>query len=219
MLIGQDLETLQRLLGVQDIPEKYVQEYEIRKHLHDLRDSGPLGTVAIIDLLRFCKYEPPPKIKVEQEIDWRSVKKGTRVECIVRQEWTPGEFLGFGELGVLHVQLDHKDWVTEFPRKLVRIAQDQTKPKIEKVKAPKEILPPLKLKPNEIPGVYAHEYQDLGFKAGDNVWVDLAAAGLGTDIADAKFVSAEGDNAVVNALGQVYTLPLLYVYSAAPAAV
>jgi hypothetical protein len=220
VLIGNDLETMNRLLGLaagQEVPAKYVREYEIRKHLYDMDgDCGAMGTIAIIDLLRHCNYAPPPKIEVEKESDWRGTKRGCRVQCIVNNEWQSGDFLGFGDLGSLHIQLDHEDWVREFPRRMVRISADQTKPKIQKVVAKEEPLVPLQLKPEEIPGIYRDEY--MGFTPGDNVWADLRAAGLGDDIAEAKFVRCEGLNIVVNLAGHEFLVPSQFVTSGSPAA-
>ena len=55
-----DEQSLYRLLGVTDLPESVVDEYGLRlKMFHRDGASGPLGTLALIDMLRFLKVDLP----------------------------------------------------------------------------------------------------------------------------------------------------------------
>lgn len=198
VLIGTDLETLQILLGVTEIPEKYAREYRIRKRMYDrIGGGGPLGTIALVDLLRFCGFSLRDLIEPPAETNWDGVRKGARVEVLIDNEWKPGEFLGFGELKTLHVQLDHDPWVKECPKSLVRLAKEQKKPAIEKVVT--EVVQTVVAEQPTDEGMYSPWNQQ---PAGLNVWVEME-----NDLKDGTFVRVhDAERVVVEVNGEEHVV-------------
>lgn len=232
----QDADTFERFLGTNEIPKKFVREYSLRISLyHRDGNSGPLGTLAIIELLRFGGWRPPhPADEPEEETNWDAVKRGTRVEARFFGSWAPGEFVGFGEHKVLLVRLDDDEFIKECRRDMVRVAEDQT-PRVVEVVEQKEVLPP---DPDEVPSDHADVMPEAPkadewvpptvetpagqFKqtdwtqvaAGDEVWVTLNDEPM-----DGTFVSVANDGQVVVLIaGQEHTVASETVIHAAPAA-
>jgi hypothetical protein len=136
MIIQADEESLQRMLGVEphSFPPAVIAEYELRLQMfHGDGHSGPIGTVAIIDMLRSMKLGPRPRNELPKETDWvRMPKDGSvTVEAYVKSaedgehKWVIGTYLGIVGVGTLAVRLDGASWVHEFTRKDVRIAREK----------------------------------------------------------------------------------------------
>ena len=116
---------LQRLLGVATIPEPVLAEYAIRAGMfHRSGSSGPLGPLALIDLIRFCGIKPPDAKPVEQVIDWMTMPHdgSVRVESRFFGSWEPGVYMGYVENGTLAVRLDADPTIRECRRDMVRLS-------------------------------------------------------------------------------------------------
>lgn len=129
MIVTEDWETIQRMIGQEVIPTEIVAEYETRlKMYHANGSSGPLGPIAIISLLRSWGYGPKPTPAAEAAIDWRKYSQdgSVRVEARFNGQWVPGSFLGFVEGGTLAIRLDVDDEIRECYSAIVRLAGDAT---------------------------------------------------------------------------------------------
>lgn len=126
MIVPDDEQCIQQMLGIDIIPVDIEAEYMIRaRMLHRQLSGGPIGPVAIVDLLRSLGYGPPPPSVVDQEgrVDWRRVEIGTAVQVRIGGEWKPSSF-GFtfqGEVGAGTLAVKHSGRIDEFNRFDVRI--------------------------------------------------------------------------------------------------
>lgn len=127
MIVPEDELTIQRMLGVLDVPADIHDEYLRRvRFLHREVAGGPMGPGMLVDLLRFLGYEPAVSGSQHQsDCDWRTVDRGTRVQIRRNGYWTEVamecRFEGFVDSGTLAVLLPGGR-VDEFPRHDVRIA-------------------------------------------------------------------------------------------------
>ena len=111
MIHPDDANSLRRILGIDDssIPPDVEAEYSIRANAyHRDGNSGPLRTLALIDLTRYLGLAPPNVAKKTAPVDWRQFPHdgSTRVEAYFFGAWMPGVYLGFVESGTLAVRLD-----------------------------------------------------------------------------------------------------------------
>lgn len=136
MMIPSDEDSLRRMLGVEaeSIPAAVIAEYELRlKMFHSDGHSGPIGSVAIIDMLRSMKLGPRPSNEQAQETDWLRlpIDGSVHVEAKVlssddnEYKWIPGVFVGRVGVGTLAVRLDGGVYVHEFGRRDVRIYREK----------------------------------------------------------------------------------------------
>lgn len=136
MMILADVDSLQRMLGVpqERFPAAMVAEYGLRLRMfHSDGNSGPLGTVALIDLLRSMKLGPKPKSDPPTQIDWSRVPADGSIHVELKRisketkkiEWVSGVFVGQVGAGTLAVRLDGDSWVYEAPRFDVRLARER----------------------------------------------------------------------------------------------
>jgi hypothetical protein len=242
LIVEEDQLSFERLLGIREVPPKLLKEYSLRLAMyHKDGGTGPLGTMALIDCVRYCGFKSVYEEQSPQdETDWDKVKRNTRVEALYSGVWMPGKFVGFGESRVILVQLDDDEFIKECRKHMVRVAKDQKARKAPEPK-PAEPLPPARIEPEDIPAAYAAEYMEQPLepgeashevdpgqpawqpkemdwttaKQGDEVWVD----GVLDDVADGSFVSTAGDGQIVVLIaGQQYTVPADKVTHAAPAA-
>lgn len=230
----QDAETFERFLGTPEVPKKYVREYWLRLNLyHKDGNSGPLGTLAVIECLRFSGWKPPhPADEPEEETNWDTVNRGARVEARFGGAWAAGEFVGFGENRVLLVRLDDDEFIKECRRDMVRVAADQTPRVVAPVAEEKEVLPPdpddaeyADVMPDspvpfvppsqETPAWQSKDTDWAQVTPGDAVWVEINEEPL-----DGTFVSVASDGQVIVLVeGQEHTVASEAVIHAAPAAV
>ena len=138
MMIQADEDSLRRMLGVEpdQFPSVVVAEYELRLRMfHSDGHSGPIGTVAIIDMLRGFKLGPPRLInKLPLEADWSKVPMDGTVRVEVKMQsaaengelrWFSGVYLGQVGMGTLAVRLDGFAYVREFRRNEVRFVREK----------------------------------------------------------------------------------------------
>jgi len=166
VIIKADEDSLVRMLGIRadEIPASVIAEYELRLRMfHGDGNSGPMGTLGIIDLLRSMKLGPPARKPQEAVMDWARVPMDGSVRVEARKhndgeaKWFAGTYMGQVGAGTLAVRLDGREWVDEFSRRNVRLERD--KPAEAYVEPPTEqeaevdVLLPLA-------------------KPGDRVWID-----------------------------------------------
>lgn len=124
-IIPDDELCIQQMLGILEIPKEIEQEYMIRaRMLHRQLAGGPIGPVAIVDMLRFLGFALPPPQFVNQDgmVDWRRVEVGTRVEVKVDGTWQSGDQISFaGEVGGGTVAVEIRGRIDEFNGFDVRI--------------------------------------------------------------------------------------------------
>lgn len=128
MIHPSDVQSIQRLIGKQEVPDDILLEYEIRIRMwHRDGHSGPLGTLPLIDLVRALKYEPPRDPPIQASIDWGKKPQDGSVKCDVFQDgrWKPaaGCFVGFVSNGILAIRMPDR-YVREFRKCDVRPAFD-----------------------------------------------------------------------------------------------
>lgn len=127
MLNPQDEEMLQRMLRVSSLQDDVRREAEIRTQLfHRSGFNGPLGAVALVDMLRFMGHSPAVEPTPTERIDWTKVDAdgSVRVEARFGGAWCPGVFLGLIDNGVLTVRLDEDPYVKECRWDMVRFEQE-----------------------------------------------------------------------------------------------
>jgi len=139
MILETDADILERMLGDGSIPSALEDEYQLRlRMLHAAGVSGPLGAIALVDLVRACGIRPeivmperPPTV------DWQSLPQdgSTLVEAQFNGQWMPGKFIGFVGDGTLQVKLDNDDYVRECHGHMVRLPPMKARPlKVKKEK-------------------------------------------------------------------------------------
>jgi hypothetical protein len=123
-IIPDDELCIQQMLGIVDIPEDIQREYLIRtRMLHRQLAGGPIGPIAIVDMLRFLDYAlPPPQVMNEDgRADWRRVEDGTPVEIRVDGKWFGENITYAGEVGGGTLAVNNNGRIDEFNAFDVRI--------------------------------------------------------------------------------------------------
>lgn len=120
----QDEQSLLRLLGTNTVPEEVQHEYRIRvKWFHSDGHSGPMGTLALVNMLRYLGYKANPEQEKPKVTDWRAVPKDKSVQ--VEVEWQNekrlGRFCGMVGAGMLMIDMDGDEMVREFPPYQVKV--------------------------------------------------------------------------------------------------
>jgi hypothetical protein len=220
MIHPQDERSLQRMLGESEIPTELVAEYELRLSLyHRDGNSGPLGTVGMIDLVRSLGLGRKPAVENAKVVSWRDYPNdgSVRVEARFFGEWMPGVYLGFVDSGTIAVRIDGDAFVKECRPDMVRIAKpepeanddipdsrasllespkqdepDVTEPKAERIAVPQAVA----AGEDEVPDV---NWSTV--KSGSAVWAEVDG-----DYVNAEFVEAldlpEGTTLVVRVSGE-----------------
>jgi hypothetical protein len=122
-----DLILAQKMLGLQQLPQSVIDEYEKRANLICRGGAQlPLTPHAMCDLLRYCNLEGPTALRPAQltVTEWRRVAKDSRI--IYQDERTnepprPGKFLLYKTNGCLDVMLDGEVVVKEFAQRHVKL--------------------------------------------------------------------------------------------------
>lgn len=135
MVIKTDEDSMSRMLGIPaaQIPEKVLAEYELRlKLFHCDGNSGPLGTIGIIDMIRSMGLKPASTQKQTTLVDWSRVPMNGSVRVMARltdaqgkPTWVSGVYVGQVGVGSLAVRLDGDLYVHEMHRADVRIAREE----------------------------------------------------------------------------------------------
>jgi hypothetical protein len=103
MIVPDDELCIQTMLGIDAIPEDIEHEYMIRvRMLHRQLAGGPIGPVAIVDMLRSLDYGPPTLVqdKDRKSIEWRSMEVGTQLHVFKGGKWRKDLHATFqGEVG------------------------------------------------------------------------------------------------------------------------
>lgn len=128
MIHPSDMQTLERMFqGDFKVSEKLELEYLMRLHMyHSDGNSGPLGTLAMIDLVRFLGIRPKPKEVAQPTVDWSQVPDDGRavVEARFFGDWVRGRYLGLvNSGGTLAVKLDGVSAVRECCAHMVRLVE------------------------------------------------------------------------------------------------
>ncbi len=131
MMVPQDEHCIQRMLGVDAIPDEIYTEYMIRLRMFHrfMSGGGPLGPIGCIDLLRSMEYSPPSLSSGTgpNKTDWRDVPLGTPVQIKNEGQWSPRNllfrFAGFVDFGTLAIQ-SPTGRVDEYRKQNVRLVED-----------------------------------------------------------------------------------------------
>ncbi len=158
---------MRRLLGVEPdaFPAALVAEYELRLRMfHSDGNSGPLGTLGIIDMLRSMHLGPRLVAERPKDVDWSRLPKdgSVRIEAKIplptapNGEWVPGVYIGNVGVGTLAVRLIGDTYVHELERRYVRIARVEPskafiKPVEEAEAVPVETVPVEEAAPATVP--------------------------------------------------------------------
>lgn len=120
------------MLRANDLPTKVIDECEIRTRLyHANGHSGPLGTLALIDILRFTKVQLPSAEKPPVVFDWRGVPRHTRVTAYCDGALRKGEFMGYGPNATLAILIDSEEMTRHIRACDVRILDQRRERELE----------------------------------------------------------------------------------------
>jgi hypothetical protein len=205
MIHPNDEQSLIRLLGTSDIPKEVLDECAMRTRMyHADGNSGPLRTLALIDMLRFLGKKPPAPVIPKSAVDWRMYPQdGTvRVEARFFGAWQPGVFLGFVQGGTLAVRLDGDAMIKECNASIVRLAEYVTTEDLahkEEAQASEEEKPDARVALLEQPKKADEEVEDVeppkdfaALKEGDLVYAEYEG-----EIHEAKYVSQSEEGVTV----------------------
>lgn len=129
-MVPQDELALQKILGSKAIPQEVADEYRLRAGMfHRGGASGPIGLMALVDLVRFCGLAPATLDTEPEHVSWGGYPQdgSTRVEARFFGAWKPGAFLGFGKAGSLLVRLEEDGKTRECMRHVVRLVVVESK--------------------------------------------------------------------------------------------
>lgn len=133
--VPDDEECIQQMLGILDIPIEIEREYMLRvRMLHKNSSGGPIGPIAIVDMLRFLGIGPPaPQImNADGRADWRRVPVDTPVEISIDGKWVGGRNITFqGEVGGGTLAVDNRGKIDEFNAFEVRIPDPDLPPDVD----------------------------------------------------------------------------------------
>jgi hypothetical protein len=181
-----DLENLQRLLGVTEPPPDIMAEYEMRILMsHSLGGYGPLGSLGLVDLLRYLGVKPRRIEAAQAGTNWEKIPLDTPVLAgPYMGEMKLGKFKGGCYMGTLQVELieDGSPVVREVRAGMVQLAPVDFVPEPEPVSD----------------NVSPHEPEPKG--------PFIMAVVEGNPI-DCVLVEDRGDQIVVQAGGKEYTIP------------
>ena len=135
MIIRSDEDSLARMLNVEpaDLPDSVREEYEVRIHLYHCDGaSGPLGSLALIAMLRSMNLGRRPAETKPPPVDWSRVPWDGSVRVTARitnaagdKQQASGAFVGEERGGMLAIRLDGDAWVHSIPRNDVQVARGE----------------------------------------------------------------------------------------------
>lgn len=125
MIHPEDSQLVQQMTGFDAVPEDVAAECGVRLAMyHRGGGTGPLGTLAVVDVLRSLGYKAEQERDAPAAVDWSAYpgNGSVRVEARFFGTWMPGRFHGFVEHGMLNVRLDNDDVHRECMPCIVRLA-------------------------------------------------------------------------------------------------
>lgn len=125
----QDQQVLQAILGVEQLPEDVVQEAELRTKLYHGAGacSGPLGPLAMIDLVRFLGHRPKKAEPKVEGVIWRNLTTDGSVKVVAGPffgSMQEGVFLGIMPDGKLAIKINVDGMVRECRQQMVTLASE-----------------------------------------------------------------------------------------------
>ena len=165
----QDVEMMERMVpgSVDDILE---QEYMYRYRMyHRSGATGPLGSLALVDLLRHLGLTPPKPGESVGKTDWKDVPLGN---IVATSDGREGEFVGLIANGTVGVRFPDSPQIIEF-----RAFDVTPGPRA----VPEDVIEDLPQEPDKVPEVYqeanvAPEKADVDWtklSKGQELWVKL----------------------------------------------
>jgi len=117
MIHTQDEQSLCRFLGTVEFRQDVLDEYRLRQGMfHADGNSGPLGSMALVEMLRYLGYGELPSERERKVIHWAEEPKDGSIA--VEVEWqgkkVQGRFLGVVGAGSLVVRLPDDPVLREF---------------------------------------------------------------------------------------------------------
>lgn len=185
MILPSDEESIQRMLGVTEIPATIEPEYDVWLRMrHRDGATGPLGSDLCLCLLRKLGIDPPAYVEPEGGTDWRKVAVGARVIVEMSVGTHLGVYRGKIDVGTIGVLLDGEKYVREINKRHVKL-HDET--------------PDLNVDPDdphsESPVIDLDETATVDwtqYKRGDKVWVETS-----DDVLDGTFWQAKDGKVTV----------------------
>ena len=121
MLHIDDQDDLRRMLGTEDIPEDFANEYmRLLTFRHRGLATGAIGVTAMAEMLCRLGYEAPSLKPERKQINWRGMSMDTRV--LVRTDdgkLRPGLYSGLIDGTGVGVRFNGDSYVQEFPQSSV----------------------------------------------------------------------------------------------------
>lgn len=129
MLADDDLYAI--AIPESEITPEIEREYKLRQQMYHSRGGqGMLPVDMVIDLLRFCGYEPPFVRPKPKPTDWRNVPLGAAVIVDNGHVKVLGEFVGIIEMGTLAVRIAGRVNLPDFPAHQVSLAPEVLPPDV-----------------------------------------------------------------------------------------
>ena len=124
MIVPDDEICIQNMLGVDAISPVIEEEYLVRaRMMHRQLAGGPIGPVAIVDMLRFLGFGPPvPSTGTSgKPVVWRDIDVGTDIELHFEGQWKGG-YTFQGEVGGGTIAIKDGRRIDEYPAWRVRLS-------------------------------------------------------------------------------------------------
>jgi hypothetical protein len=131
-----DQRLIKAMLGVTEVPKELEQEYSLRRRMLRLAGhSGPLGSVAMIDLIRYLGFdpaeEPLPDVPWERYPANETIRVAVRWTDQLGAPWLHGVLCGVLDSGKVAVRMvsgpdRFESIVRTFDRSYVRLAAVQS---------------------------------------------------------------------------------------------
>jgi len=125
MIVPDDEICIQNMLGLDIIPKDIEDEYMVRaRMLHRQLSGGPIGPVAVVDMLRALGHGPPAAAPGDsgKPTVWRTVDVDTAIELSIDGEWKCEGHTFQGEVGGGTLAVKVNGRIDEYPAWQVRIS-------------------------------------------------------------------------------------------------
>jgi len=203
MFVPEDEGHIHRILGSSEVPHRVSAEYELRKGLwHAGGESGPLGLMACIEIIRFCGENPKHAVNRPAQISWDKISPGTEVVADVDGRKIKGEYDHRVTAGTLAINLATvtNGFTSEVPEKDVTLLQ-YVDPSEVIVEGPEPDI-------DSTPGTVDVPEQEEVLQYGDPInrdsvdWEKMTAGDLvevstSEGMKQAKFIEAAGDTLMI----------------------
>lgn len=101
-----DQEILSKMLGQAVLPDSVVSEYVEWQALFHRGQSGPLGALTLVAMLRQLGIQAPKKKVVRKPVDWSKVPLGTKIVVEGEEDRLVGTYTGMVAGGTIGVQFE-----------------------------------------------------------------------------------------------------------------